>query len=50
MPPELCSSAGQELSPDRPGQGTTDRGEQEMVAGLPAGPAKPSLEHSTLTA
>ena len=50
MPPEQRLRAGQERSPGRPEQSSADGGEEEAVAGTPAGSGDLTFEHSKLVA
>ena len=50
MPPKQGLWAGQQGSPSRPGQDSTDGGEQEAIAWLPAGSANLSFQYSKLVA
>jgi hypothetical protein len=50
MPSEQRLRAGKERSPGRPGQSPAKGGEEEAVAGTPAGSADLTFEHSKLVA
>jgi len=50
MPPEQSLSAGQQRSPNRPGQRPTDGSEENAIGRLPPGSADLSLEHTQMVA